>query len=158
MLPPFQAFMDEHRTDVWRVLAAVAGPQEADDCLQETFLAALSAYPDLKDARNLRGWVMTIAFRKAIDTHRGRRRRPVPVAKVHENAVPEIAGAAPDTPDDDLWNAVRSLPPMQRAAVAYRYVSDLPYKDIADAIGCSEDSARQNVRMGLRRLREVLSE
>lgn len=153
MLPPFQAFMDEHRTDVWRFLAAVAGPQEADDCLQETFLAALRAYPELKDARNLKGWVMTIAFRKAMDAHRGKRRRPVPVA-----GVPEIAGAAPDTGDGDVWNAVRSLPPMQRAAVAYRYVSDLPYRDIADAIGCSEDSARQNVRMGLRKLREVLSE
>lgn len=153
MLPPFQAFMDEHRTDVWRFLAAVAGPQEADDCLQETFLAALRAYPELEDANNLKGWVMTIAFRKAVDTHRSKRRRPVPV-----EGVPEIAGAAPDAPDDELWKAVRSLPPMQRAAVAYRYVSDLPYRDIAAAIGCSEDSARQNVRMGLRRLREVLSE
>jgi RNA polymerase sigma factor (sigma-70 family) len=154
-LPPFQAFMDDHRDDVWRFLVAVAGPQEADDCLQETFLSALKAYPDLTDDRNLKGWVMTIAYRKAIDTHRSRRRHPVPVA-----AVPEIAGGAgsDEAPDDDLWQAVQTLPPMQRAAVAYRYVSDLPYKQIADALSCSEDSARQNVRMGLRRLREVLSE
>jgi RNA polymerase sigma factor (sigma-70 family) len=153
-LPPFQAFMDDHRDDVWRFLVAVAGPQEADDCLQETFLSALKAYPDLKSAENLKGWVMTIAYRKAMDTHRSRRRHPVPVP-----AVPEIAGGAgPSEPDEELWSAVRCLPPMQRAAVAYRYVSDLPYKQIADALSCSEDSARQNVRMGLRRLREVLSE
>jgi RNA polymerase sigma factor (sigma-70 family) len=158
-LPPFQAFMDDHRDDVWRFLVAVAGPQEADDCLQETFLAALKAYPELRDARNLKGWVMTIAYRKAVDTHRSRRRHPVPVA-----AVPEISGgsgpgeASGEAPDGELWDAVRTLPPMQRAAVAYRYVSDLPYKQIADALSCSEDSARQNVRMGLRRLREVLSE
>ena len=154
-IPPFQAFLDDHRDDVWRFLVAVAGPQEADDCLQETFLSALKAYPDLTDDRNLKGWVMTIAYRKAMDTHRSRRRHPVPVA-----AVPEIAGGAgsDEAPDDDLWRAVQTLPPMQRAAVAYRYVSDLPYKQIADALSCSEDSARQNVRMGLRRLREVLSE
>ena len=146
--------MDDHRDDVWRFLVAVAGRQEADDCLQETFLSALKGYPDLKNAENLKGWVMTIAYRKAMDTHRARRRHPVPVA-----AVPEIAGGAGATePDDELWDAVRCLPPMQRAAVAYRYVSDLPYKQIADALSCSEDSARQNVRMGLRRLREVLSE
>ena len=155
-LPPFQAFMDDHRDDVWRFLAAVAGPQEADDCLQETFLSALKAYPELTDDRNLKGWVMTIAYRKAMDTHRARRRHPVPVA-----AVPEIAGGsgrAAEAPDDELWDAVRMLPPMQRAAVACRYVSDMPYKQIANALSCSEDSARQNVRMGLRRLREVLSE
>jgi RNA polymerase sigma factor (sigma-70 family) len=154
VLPPFQAFMDAHRDDVWRFLAAVAGPQDADDCLQETFLAALRAYPELKRADNLKGWVMTIAYRKAIDTHRSRRRHPVPVA-----SVPEIAGGAGASESDgELWDAVRTLPPMQRAAVAYRYVSDLPYRDIAAALSCSEESARQNVRLGLRRLREVLSE
>jgi RNA polymerase sigma factor (sigma-70 family) len=154
-LPPFQAFMDDHRDDVWRFLVAVAGPQEADDCLQETFLSALRAYADLEDARNLKGWIMTIAYRKAMDTHRSRSKRPVPVG-----SVPEIAGGSlgPEGGDDELWDAVRLLPPMQRAAVAYRYVSDLPYKQIAQALSCSEDSARQNVRMGLRRLREVLSE
>jgi RNA polymerase sigma factor (sigma-70 family) len=96
---------------------------------------------------------MTIAFRKAMDSHRAKRRGPVPV-----DAVPEIAGAAHEGQDEELWGAVRSLPPMQRAAVSYRYVSDLPYKQIAEALSCSEDSARQNVRVGLRRLREVLSE
>jgi RNA polymerase sigma factor (sigma-70 family) len=145
--------MDEHRDDVWRFLAAVAGPQEADDCFQETFISALRSYPKLKDAKNLKGWVMTIAFRKAVDSHRTRRKGPVPV-----DDVPEIAGGSHEGPDDELWSAVRALPPMQRAAVAYRYVSDLPYKQIAEALSCSEDSARQNVRVGLRRLREVLSE
>ncbi len=149
--------MDEHRDDVWRFVVAVAGRQDADDCFQETFLSALAAYPKLKEAKNLKGWVMTIAFRKAVDSHRSRRRHPVPT-----DAVPEIAGAAACPADrgvdDELWSAVRTLPPMQRAAVAYRYVNDLPYADIAKALSCSEDSARQNARMGLRRLREVLSE
>jgi RNA polymerase sigma factor (sigma-70 family) len=144
--------MDEHRDDVWRFVAAVAGRQDADDCFQETFLAALRAYPSLKDAKNLKSWLMTIAFRKAIDSHRARRRGPVPVA-----GLPEISGADGHAePDDRVWDALRTLPKMQRAAVAYRYVSDLPYRDIAKALSCSEDSARQNVRLGLRKLREAL--
>ncbi|MGI8585098.1 MAG: RNA polymerase sigma factor, partial [Thermoleophilaceae bacterium] len=76
--PPFQAFLDEHRSAVLAFLLATVGPVEADDCFQETFLAALRAYPDLRDGRNLRGWVMTIAHRKAIDAVRARARRPVP--------------------------------------------------------------------------------
>ncbi|MGH2727504.1 MAG: RNA polymerase sigma factor, partial [Actinomycetota bacterium] len=64
-LPPFQRILDAHRDEVYRFLLAAVGPHEADDCFQETFLAALRAYPDLKDAGNLRGWVLTIANRKA---------------------------------------------------------------------------------------------
>jgi RNA polymerase sigma factor (sigma-70 family) len=144
--------MDAHSDDVWRFLTAVAGPQEAEDCFQETFLAALRAYPKLRDASNLKGWLMTIAYRKAVDSHRGRRNGAVPT-----DTVPDRAARQDEAIDHELWGAVRSLPPMQRAAVAYRYVNDLAYKDIAVALSCSEDSARQNVRVGLRRLREVLS-
>ena len=81
--PPFQRFLDEQRDPVWRFLVAAVGRDAADDCFQETFLAALRAYPKLRDASNLRAWVMTIADRKAIDHHRSRgapggprRRRP----------------------------------------------------------------------------------
>jgi len=149
--------MDAHRDDVWRFLSAVAGPQEADDCFQETFLAALRAYPKLEDASNLKGWLMTIAYRKAADSHRVRRKGPVPVDAFEDRMSNRATNHIPAT-DHELWDAVRGLPPMQRAAVAYRYVNDLAYKDIAAALSCSEDSARQNVRVGLRRLREVLSE
>ena len=59
--PPFQRFLDEQREPVWRFLVASVGREHADDCFQETFLAALRAYPRLRDAENLRGWALTIA-------------------------------------------------------------------------------------------------
>ena len=43
--PPFQRFLDEQREPVWRFLVASVGREHADDCFQETFLAALRAYP-----------------------------------------------------------------------------------------------------------------
>ena len=55
------------------------GRLEADDCYQETWLAALRAYPRIRDAGNLRGWLFTIANRKAIDHIRARKRAPLPV-------------------------------------------------------------------------------
>jgi RNA polymerase sigma factor (sigma-70 family) len=151
-LPPFQRFADEQRSDVWRFLVAALGPVEADDCFQETFLAALRTYPQLKSGRNLRGWVLTIAHNKAMDVHRRRAREPVPVAKVPDRAV-----RASDNGDSDLWRAVRELPPKQRTAIAHRFVSDLAYKDIAGAMECTEEAARQNVREGVKRLREALT-
>jgi RNA polymerase sigma factor (sigma-70 family) len=150
-LPPFQEFMDSHRTVVYRFLMASAGPAEADDCFQETFLAALKAYPTLRDGSNLRGWILTIATRKVIDAARARGRRAVPVP----DPDPGWAGdrEAPDG-TGPLWDALRALPPQQRAAVAHRIVLDRTYAAVAEAMGTTEEAARANVYQGLKKLRE----
>ena len=145
--------MDEHSAAVMAILQGAVGRDGAEDCFQETFLAALRAYPKLEDARNLRGWLLTIAHRKAIDHHRANGRNPIPVAQVPEatdqDGVPE--------PDERLWAAVGALPPKQRAAVALRYGSDLPHAEIAAALGCSPEAARRSLHEGLKRLRKELA-
>jgi RNA polymerase sigma factor (sigma-70 family) len=154
-LPPFQRFLDANRDAVWRFLVCAVGPVEADDCFQETFVAALRAYPRLRPDSNLRAWVLTIAHRKALDAHRGRARRAVPVAE--PAAVDGRGEPSPAARDEDLWRAVAELPERQRAAVALRYVGDLQHRDIARAIGCSEDAARRSLHEGLAKLRKVVS-
>jgi RNA polymerase sigma factor (sigma-70 family) len=149
-LPPFQRLLEEHRVAVYRFLVAAVGPQDADDCFQETFLAALRAYPRLRDDANLRGWLFTIATNKAMDHWRASKRRPVPVETLPERPSPEAADGRPE-----LWRAVGELPPMQRAAVLHRYVLDLPYADVAEALGCSEEAARANAYEGRRKLRAL---
>ena len=148
-LPPFSAFLETHRREVYRVLAASVGAHDVEDCFQETFLAALRAYPRLRPDSNLRGWVLTIAHRKALDAHRRRARLPVPVADVGDAAAP-----ADGEHDDRLWTAVRRLPVGQRAAVVHRFVADLSYAEIGTVLGCSEEAARQRVHAGLTTLRK----
>jgi RNA polymerase sigma factor (sigma-70 family) len=128
---------------------------EAEDCFQETFIAALGAYPRLRADSNVRAWVLTIAHRKALDAHRGRARRALPVAD--PAAVDGRAQSAPHAPDEALWEAVHELPDRQRSAVVLRYVADLPHRDIAAAIGCSEEAARRSLHEGLTTLRKVVA-
>jgi RNA polymerase sigma factor (sigma-70 family) len=52
---------------------------------------------------------------------------------------------------------VGTLPPKQRGAVVRRFLLDLPYAEIGDALGCSEEAARRNVHEGLKSLREVIT-
>jgi RNA polymerase sigma factor (sigma-70 family) len=150
-LPPFQLLIDEHAGEVMAVLCGAVGRIDADDCFQETFLSALRAYPRLNDVGNLRGWLITIAHRKAIDHHRARGRRPIPVAEVRETAVSD------PEPGGDIWAAVGALPPKQRAAVTLRYASDLPHAEIAAALGCSPEAARRSLHEGMKRLRKELA-
>jgi RNA polymerase sigma factor (sigma-70 family) len=148
-LPPFQRLVDAHATSVHRYLVAAVGHDEAGDCFQETFLAALRAYPELRSAENLRGWLFTIARNKALDSHRARGRRPVPVA-----AVPEDVRLDDTEPTSPVWDAVRELPERQRHAVLLRYAGDLPYREVALAMGVSEVAARQHASTGVRALRK----
>ena len=160
-LPPFQRFLDTHRDAVWRFLLSTVGPVEADDCFQETFIAALRAYPRLRADSNLHAWVLTIAHRKSLDAHRARARRAVSIediAAVQDNGVAHRdAPGSPALLDESLWQAVEELPARQRSAVVLRYVADLPHRDIAVAIGCSEDAARRSLHEGLLKLRKVVS-
>jgi RNA polymerase sigma factor (sigma-70 family) len=147
-VPPFQAFLDQYRDDVYRFLVASVGRQDADDCFQETFVSAMRAYPRLRRDSNLRAWVLTIAHRKALDSHRANGRRPVPVADVPDRATDDATDSNPA-----LWSEVRKLPGKQRAAIVLRFASDLPHDEIGRVLGCSEDAARRNLYEGLEKLR-----
>jgi RNA polymerase sigma factor (sigma-70 family) len=155
-LPPFQTLLDAHAEELRRFLWALAGPQAADDCLQETWLSALRAYPRLRDSSNLRAWLFTIARRKVLDHARAARRAPAVIGD--PEAVPVPAPPAPDPADGALWAQVRALPDKQRTALALRYVVDAGYPEIATAMGTSQEAARRSVHEGLKRLREELSD
>ena len=152
-LPPFQRFLDAHRDDVLRYLVASLGRHDADDAFQETFLSALRAYPRLREDSNLRGWVLTIAHRKALDVHRARGRNPVPVAEIRD---PAAAAAAPADTSEDHWQRVRALPARQREVLTLRYAADLTHAQIAKTLGCSEQAARRAAADGLKTLRKEL--
>jgi RNA polymerase sigma factor (sigma-70 family) len=151
-LPPFEHVVAEHARVVLRVCRALLPDHDAQDAAAETFVSALRAYPTLRPDSDVRAWLVTIAHRKAIDVLRSRARL-VTVADVPDAGTPVAPGR-----DDDLWDAVRTLPEKQRQAVAYRYVADLPYAEVAAAMGTSEAAARRNAADGVRSLRRRLPE
>lgn len=161
-LPPFQRLIDAHADEVMATLRGAVGAQAAEDCFQETFLAALRGYPRLRDRSNLRGWLLTIAHRKAIDHHRASGRQPLPVADVEAGGRGralggEAAAAEIELRDDGIWSAVGALPPKQRAAVTLRFAAELRHREIAVALGCSEAAARRSLHEGIKRLRKELA-
>jgi RNA polymerase sigma factor (sigma-70 family) len=154
-LPPFQRLLDAHGRDLHRFLVALVGPVDADDCYQEACLSALRAYPGLRDASNLRSWLLTIGHHKAIDQLRARQRQAIPM-----DELPEPASAPSEESDNGIWDAnngiweaVRTLPPKQRTALALRYVVDAAYAEISAVMETSEEAARRNVHEGIKRLR-----
>ena len=149
--PPFERVVALHGPDLLRFCAARVGPERAEDCFQETMLAALRAYGELRDPDAVRPWLFAIAARKAVDAHRAAAAAPRPVADLEAVGGSDVDG---EPADAALWARVGALPDKQRHAVALRYLADLSHAEIGEAMGTSEPAARRNVFEGLRRLRE----
>ena len=151
-LPPFQMVFDEHAQAVLTFLAGAVGASEAEDCFQETMLSALRAYPRMQDASNLRGWLFTIARRKAIDAHRARARRPA------QWRIP--------IPDRQSMSTTRSMRACGTTFAACRSSSARPWSSASpetkaiprspQAMSTTQDLARQSVHEGLKKLRREL--
>ena len=150
MKPPFDRVVSEHGATVLRVCRAVLGPADADDAWSETFLAALQAYPQLAADANVEAWLVTIAHRKAIDVIRAKGRRAVPVADPPDRATTTAE------PDLDLAAAVAALPDKQRQAVAYHYLTGLPYAQVAEILGGTATAARRAAADGIAALRRTV--
>jgi RNA polymerase sigma factor (sigma-70 family) len=150
--PPFERFYEAHRDEIFRYLVRLLGREVAEDAFQETFLRALRAYGSLENARNLRAWAFTIATRVALDERRRGARRDT-AARLEAGRVPEpeLSDRRPEYAE--LEHLAAGLPRTERAAVVLRYGYDLPYADIAAALGSSEEAARQAASAGVRRLR-----
>jgi RNA polymerase sigma factor (sigma-70 family) len=144
-IPPFETFYAEHAGEGLRLVRRRVGRDRADDAFQETFLRALRAYDRLRHGEHLRAWVLTIATRVAIDTHR---RAGQPLDELPE--VPHLDGRPAY---EELAFLTDTLPPTERAAVVLRYGYDLDYEQIAAAIDSRADAARQAASSGVRRLR-----
>jgi RNA polymerase sigma factor (sigma-70 family) len=139
----------EHGRVVLRVCRALLPEHDAEDATGDAFLAALEAYPRLRPDSDVKAWIVTIAHRKALDILRRRARHAVPVSDPPE----QVTTGEPKMADEGLWSVVRTLPDKQRQAVAYRYVADLSYNEVANVMGISEAAARRNAADGINALR-----
>jgi RNA polymerase sigma factor (sigma-70 family) len=151
---PFEGIVAEHGPMVMRVCRALLGPADAADAWSETFLSALEAYPKLRPGSSIRGWLVTIAHRKAIDHLRGAARRPQPAGDL-----PEIPATDPaeSSMDDELRAALDALPAKQRGAVIYRYLADLSYAEVGELLESSATAARRSAADGIASLRKTFS-
>ena len=135
---------------------ALLGPADADDAWSETFLAALRAYPDLRPDSNVRGWLVTIAHRKAIDVLRA----PRPARRAPPDTCPSRRRGGTDAPARRSTTTCAPCstpcPRSSRRAVVYRYLADLPYVEVARLLDSTEAAARRSAADGIAALRAAL--
>lgn len=125
--------------------------QRAEDVAQEAFIQLLAHWNKVSRYELPEAWVRRVAIRIASRSARRERRRPA----LEGATDPSV----PFTPSDiDLLNAIKRLPPQQRAAVALHYFEDRPLPEVAHILGCSHAAAKVHVFNARKRLAEMLGE
>jgi RNA polymerase sigma-70 factor, ECF subfamily len=164
-----EQYHDEIYRYLWRLLGGAGWTDrdgEAQDLAQDVFMRAYRAFPRLRDGSNHRAWLYKIATNCAYSAV-GRNRQEMDRRVSLDDVLEQVPGGAGPSPYqqvvlketlEGVRTAILELPAKQQAAVVLRHVQELSYAEIAQALACSEDSARANVYQGLRRLRQVLGE
>ncbi|MBU2664386.1 SigE family RNA polymerase sigma factor [Actinoplanes bogorensis] len=150
----FDDFVRSRSTGLLRVAFLLTGDRHAaEDLLQEVLEQMYVRWRRIEGAPE--AYARKALVNRATNRWRWRSRRPeTPLGSEHERP-------ARDHGDDvavraAVLDALRDLPPRQRAVVVLRYLDDLPVYEVAAALGCTEGTVKSNASRGLDRLRRVL--
>jgi RNA polymerase sigma-70 factor, ECF subfamily len=120
---------------------------DAEDLTQDVFVKAWLALPQLHGDEHFRPWLFRIARNLAIDSRRGPRGlppQPLPNGLAAQHAEPDRA-ALEEEADRLLQAALDALSPTNRAAYLLWTQEELPYGEIAQVLGVTEETARWRV-------------
>lgn len=156
--PAFNSLLEKHGRELyaylWRILV---NPQDAEDCLQDTFLRAFRAFERTTSDWNYRAWLYRIATNVARTyLKKDRRQDRLPESEYDPYQVDPLEAIAHTELVKRVVNEMARLSYRQRTAIMMRKYSELDYYVIADALVCSPETARAHVYQGLKRLRERL--
>ncbi len=154
----FENLLEKHYRELyiflWRMLQ---NKEDAEDCLQDTFLKAYKAYPRLKNHDYLRAWLYKIASNNAntrLKNSHKEQMRSSPITKDISTNGNEISVEVENMILlKEVKIAVDNLPSKQRIALVLKKFQHFKYPEIAEVLNISEDSARANVYQALKKLR-----
>ncbi len=127
----------------------------AHDCAQEAFIEAFRSLPNLRDPSSLRSWLFGILRNRCRKALSRRRLRTLPLED--ETDLPAETGTDPDGPDrEKLMELLAELPESYREVLALRYLAEMDYDEIAEALGTSVNNVRVRCCRARERLRVIL--
>ena len=140
---------ERHAVSVLRFLRAMVGGELANDCLQETFLRVYRDLDRYDQQRSFRGWAFGVARNVALGARRSEARRPtlplIDPAPAASGLRP-VEEAARREEQALVRTAVDQLPDDQREVFLLKQVEGLTFREVAEALGCSQRTAKYRMR------------
>lgn len=151
----FDRFVADSGDILLRTAYLIVGDlHEAEDLVQETLFKVAARWPRVGRMENPAAYTRRILVNLAL---RGGPKRSRNRAELKATPPAETAATAARLDiHDELFDAMASLPPRQRAALVLRYFLDLPEAEVASALGCSLGTVKSSTSRGLKRLEQTL--
>jgi RNA polymerase sigma-70 factor (ECF subfamily) len=134
------------------ILLARVPPGDAEDLVQDVFIAAMKQLRVLRTAAAFRGWLGAIARNRAIDYFREARHRTQLDEQVERTQSSDGGGREAFM----ILDLIRKLPEAYRETLILRLVEGMTGPEIAERTGLTADSVRVNLCRGMKMLRELL--
>jgi RNA polymerase sigma-70 factor (ECF subfamily) len=147
-----------HGAAIGRLCMALVGSQaEAEDLTQETLLDAHDGFDGWRGEGSIRSWLMAIARRKCARHLERRSRRQERLRLVHDSERP----ATDDMVElhrraERARSAIGRIRPSEREALVLRYVGELSFREVGEALSIDEAAARKRVSRAVAHLRDAL--
>lgn len=149
----FEQLAERSMPEVYRLAAAMVGPDEARDVTQESLVAAWRELPRLRQPERFDSWLRSIVMNRARNALRSRRRHPtVTLIESHAATLADEPIAATQQ-RLAIEAALGGLTVDQREVLVLHYLSDLPLREVASALGVAEGTAKSRLHGGLKVLR-----
>jgi len=130
---------------------------DAEDALQQVFVKLVQQRQKLVRARNLKAYVFRIARNEAWDLIKQKKRQRLQSDMARETWL--TAKTEADEPmTEPLVNALMDLPPEQRAVIVLKVYKNRTFRQIAELLSLSQNTAASRYRYGIQRLRTLLQE
>jgi RNA polymerase sigma-70 factor (ECF subfamily) len=150
------AFVRQSQGDVWRLVAHLTDPSEADDVTQDVYVRAWRALPAYRADASARTWLFAIARRACADSLRTRGRRRRLAARI-EDAASTADPTSPDGSGAHALNAlITDLGPDRREAFVLTQVLGTSYEEAAGICGVPVGTIRSRVARARAELIEAL--
>lgn len=164
----FEPLVERYRSRVWRLAYQILSDrEEAWDVAQEAFVRAYQSLRDFRGHAAFYTWLFRIVVNLATDRLRQRAARaralggePVPQEEWARTAADP--GARPDLEAsrgeerERIARALDSLPPHHRTIIILSDIEGLPYREIAQVLGCPIGTVMSRLHNARKRLRALL--
>jgi RNA polymerase sigma-70 factor (ECF subfamily) len=150
------ALVSVHYDRIHRLAYSLAGPEAAADLAQETFLAAVKAFPRFRGDAQLSTWLVAILRNQYSLFLRGLKKwKLAPIAGEGDRlAAPEPRPIERDV--REVLDRVKDLPEELRTTLVLFHVDGMKYADIARAMECPVGTVRSRLFDARERLKKLV--